>query len=269
MRTLPGVFVSAIVASMVFVRVAAAQPAPPDVTDGEFKCMARTSKAEAKFWTSKLKCVSRCFAGFWDGVFPESDCLPPSYGGASATCIVDSVLHAKGAEDKFALEIRKRCDPTFKLGTECPGCYAGGDCSAAGFASQQVANFENQVDSFIPGVFCERTGAFILEQRCQRTTAKWLGKYMTYAGKCYDKCYRNARRGLVPFGDCAPPASDVPTAECLLVAEIKTAYYIDHDCHAPPSVPDNCGGPYPTADEWVNLFRIVASGNVPPTYCSN
>jgi len=267
MRKSPGAFVSAVVVSVALARGASAQPAPPDVSDAEFKCMANTSKATAKFWGSKTKCVSRCFVHFWDDLVPESDCMPP-YGGTTAQCIADAVTFAKGAEDKFAYAIRKQCDAALKPATECPGCYDGGDCSLTGFAGDQVQNIENQVDSFVPGMFCERADAFILEQRCQLTTAKWVAKYMGLAGKCYDKCNKNARKGLIPFGDCAPPPADVPTAECLMIAEAKTVYYIDHDCHAPPSIPDNCGAPYPTAQEWANLTRIVVDGNVPSLYCA-
>lgn len=151
--------------------------------------------------------------------------------------------HARRRGQALAYYVRSACDPTFKPGTQCPGCYDGGDCTQTGFAGDTVASFENEVDSFVPGVFCERAGAFILEQRCEKTTAKWLGKYAVSAGKCYDKCNANARKGITPFADCAPPAVDSTTAGCLSVAEAKAVYYIDHDCHAPPSIPDGCGGP--------------------------
>jgi hypothetical protein len=55
--------------------------------------------------------------------------------------------------------------------------------------------------------------------------------------------------------------------ECLTRVEAKAIYYIDHDCHAPPSTPDNCGSPYPTASEWIGYARIAAEGDVRAAYC--
>jgi len=269
MSTFRRIVISLAVLAAVSARLASAQPAPPAVTDAEFKCMASTSKAIGKFWNAKTKCVVRCLDKFWDGLVPESDCLAP-YGGATAACVRDTVLFAKGAEDKMTIAIRKACDPTFKAGTDCPECYSGGNCSANSFAGDRTAEIENMVDSFVPGVFCERAGAFYpLEMRCQTTTAKRIAKYVGAAGKCYDKCTSIARKGLIPFGDCTPPASDAVTQACLAKATATAAYDIHHDCDPPPASPDNCGAPYPTGEEWTNLALVAVEGIVPSTYCAD
>ena len=117
-----------------------------------------------------------------------SDCFAP-YNGATLTCIADPI---KGAEAKFQLAITKNC-PT----ADCPECYSGGDCSAAGDGTR-VFSFENQFDSFIPGVFCEQPGADAAETTCQRNTSKTLWKAWGSVFKCYDKCNKNARKNLFP-----------------------------------------------------------------------
>src|SRR6185369_274457 len=171
------------------------------VTDAEFKCEQAVDKAGAKFVGAKSKCVSKCLTTFWKGDGPSSDCFPP-YGGVTAQCIDDTVLNLKGAEDKFGIAIKKACDPATKPGTDCPECYNGGDCVA--FANDQVANLEGQVDSFVPGVACE-LGADAGEQKCQLSTAKALSKLVGSVVKCYDKCQKNARKGLITEASCAPP----------------------------------------------------------------
>jgi hypothetical protein len=165
-------------------------------TDAEFKCEASASKAAAKFVGSKSKCIQKCSANAWKGLGPFGDCFPP-YAGTTAQCIDDTTLDLKGAEDKFRDAIRKACDPGFKVGTDCPECYNSGDCSTSGYATDQVANIEGQVDSFVPGVLCEAAGADPLEQKCQTSTAKALVKQVGGVDKAYDKCFANARKGLI------------------------------------------------------------------------
>ena len=133
--------------------VAIATVASAQLTDAEFKCEAKVSKAGAKFVAQKSKCAAKCITNAIKGVagYPFSDCFAP-YGGSTAQCIDDTVLDLKGAEDKFRDAIRKACDPSFKAGTECPSCYSGGDCSTSGEATNRVQNIEGQVDSFGPGV---------------------------------------------------------------------------------------------------------------------
>jgi hypothetical protein len=259
--------------SLALVGTAAAQPAAPDVTDNEFKCMASASKAGGKFTGGKAKCVSKCLSAFWkddpDGsVTPESDCLPP-YAGATAECVDDTVLDKKGAQDKFRDAILKACDAP---GKECPNCYSGGDCSTSGEATNRVQTIEGQIDSFVPGVACERAGADSAEQKCMLNTAKVLAKYAAASVKCYDKCFSNGRKGTVDFADCAPPAADPATQECLTKAFDKSSAGVDKKCSlVVPSANPDCGGPDNYADgaTWSNLVDIAVNGNVPGTYCDS
>jgi hypothetical protein len=239
-------------------------------TDAEFKCEQNVDKAGAKFVGAKSKCVSKCLSNFWKGVTPESDCLPPYGGSTLSACITDTVTGLKGAEDKFRTSIQKSCDPGFKAGTDCPECYNGGDCSAGGYAGDQVQNIEGQVDSFVPGVACERAGADPNEQKCQSNTAKVLSKLVGSVIKCYDKCKKNERKGLVAAGSCNPPASDPATSTCISSADNKAILGVDKLCGNVGANPD-CGGPdmYPDGASWVNLVDIAISGNIPNTYCEN
>lgn len=236
-------------------------------TDAEFKCEGKASAASSKFVGAKAKCVGKCLQNYWKGLVPESDCLPP-YGGATASaCIKDTVLGLKGAEDKFSFAIRKACDPATSASADCPECYSSGDCSAAGYAGDQVQNIEGQVDSFVPGVACERAGATPAEQKCQQNTAKVLAKQVGSVVKCYDKCKSNERKGLISAGTCNPPASDPATQTCVSKSDGKSIAGINKLCGDVGGSPDNCGSPYPDGASWVNLVGIAISGNIPGTYC--
>lgn len=260
-----GAIVLAGVLALVSAPLAFGQP----LTDAEFKCQAKVSKAAAKFVDKKAKCASKCLQDFWKGKHSnEADCLAP-YGGSTAECIDDTVTDKKGAEDKFRDAILKSCDPGTKSNTDCPECYSGGDCSTSGEATNRVQDIEGQVDSFGPGVFCERAGATKEEQKCQLNTAKTLAKHVKGINKCYDKCFSNARKGKIDEATCAPPASDPATAECVNKADGKSIAKIDKKCADIGASPDNCGGPYPDGASWVNLVDIAITGNVPGTYCGS
>ena len=235
-------------------------------TDGEFKCEAKATAASTKFVGAKAKCVSKCLQNFWKGLVPEGDCLPP-YGGATLQCIDDSVLDLKGAEDKFRDAIRKSCDPTLKVGLECPSCYNSGDCSPSGYAGDYVQTIEGQVDSFVPGVGCERSGATPAEQKCQLNTAKALAKQTAGVVKCYIKCETNAHKGLISASDCTPPATDPPTVLCINGVDGKAIAAVNKLCGDIGASPDNCGSPYPDGASWVNLVDIAISGNIPNNFC--
>jgi hypothetical protein len=268
-------------------------------TDAEFKCEAAADKAAAKFVGAKWKCIQKCFASAWKGIGLFSDCYAP-YAGSTAECI-DTVLDQKGAESKYSDAIRQACDPTFKAGTDCPECYAGGDCSSGGYASDQVASMEGQVDSFVPGVMCEGAGADKLEQKCETSTAKALAKQVGAVTKCYDKCFSNARKGLINVATCTPPASDPVTAACVSNAETKAIVGIDKacgpecffgnntcgsnsgTCSNDATVRCGCDGDcgsvarrpdcamiddsYLSGSGWANLVEVMIDGNIPNTYC--
>ena len=273
------------------------------ITDAEFKCQASVSKAGSKFVGSKAKCAAKCITNAGKALNPYSDCFVP-YGGATLTCIDDSAgLNLKGAEQKFRDAIRKACDPSFKVGTDCPECYSGGDCSVSGEATNRVSNIEGQVDSFGPGVYCEQPGADAFETKCEQSTAKALVKVVGSVNKCYDKCNSNQRKALIPPGSCNPPSpSDGVTVTCIGKADTKGILSIDKacgpeclngdqtcasntgtcsndsliqcgcdaDCGPQGAAPDcSSTDDYPTGSAWVNLVEIAISGNVPGTYCNS
>ena len=295
MRNLRQATMLAGAATLLLVPLAFAQLA----TDAQFKCEQNVDKAGAKFVAAKSKCISKCAVNAWKAIGTFADCFPP-YGGNTALCIKDTVNGLKGAEDKFTASIRKNCDNTFKAGTECPTCYNSGDCSTSGYATDQVANLEGQVDSFVPGVLCETTGADPTEQKCENTTAKALVKQVSGVVKCYDTCQKNARALLFPESQCDPPASEPVTAACIAKVDNKAILTIDKAC-GPECFGGNttCGSntgacsndatvqcgcdadcgdqsaaadcsstdDYPTGSAWVNLVDIAISGNQPNTYC--
>jgi hypothetical protein len=247
-----------------------------DISDAELKCQLAGSKSAGKFVGGKSKCASKCMANFWKGLNPDTDCLAP-YGGATAQCINDTVLGLKGVENKFGAAIKKACDPGTKAGTDCPECYSGGDCSDAGYATDQVQNIEGQVDSFGPGVFCERAGATKEEQKCQLNTAKVLSKLVAGVNKCYEKCVANAHKGIGTLAACLPPASDAVTTACINKADTKAIAGVDKLCSGKllttgdPTASPDCPGvdQYPSGAQWVNLVETAISGNVPSTFCGS
>jgi hypothetical protein len=246
----------------------ASAPLAQTLTPLEFKCQLKSTTAEAKFTTAKLKCVSRCYYEYWhSGVMATyTDCLPP-YGGETATCIDDTVLGLKGAENKFSAAILKAC--VYPSTADCPECYSGGDCTAE--AASRVGDVESQVDSFIPGIFCEVQDAMPQEQWCQRGVAKVFAKFVTAQHKCYAKCEYNASKGLFPASDCLPPTSNTTAQTCLATAEAKSVASIDKICNdveVPHSEPE-CLGPYPDGAAWTNLFSIAVAGNIPSRYCGS
>ena len=230
-------------------------------TDAEFKCEAKATAASTKFVGAKAKCVMKCLQNFWKGLNPDSDCLPP-YGGATATCVADPI---KSAEQAFSLAVRKSCDPTLKATLDCPECYNGGDCNA--YSVDYPQTIEGQVDSFVPGVGCERADATPAEQKCQLNTAKALTKQTAGVVKCYIKCETNAHKGLVAAADCLPPATDPATATCISGVDGKAIAAVNKLCGDVGAAPDNCGSPYPDGASWVNLVDIAISGNVPGNFC--
>lgn len=237
-------------------------------TDAEFKCEAKATQASTKFVGSKSKCIQKCLAGFWKvpSLNPSSDCFPP-YGGATLTCITDSL---KGAEGKFAIAIKKSCDPATASSAQCPSCYDSGDCTDAGYATDYVQTIEGQVDSFVPGVACE-VGADKGEQKCMTNTAKALSKQVAGVVKCYIKCFTSAHKGLISPSVCQPPASDPATATCISGVDAKAIAAVDKLCGLAGQIPD-CTSPgsddYPNGSSWVNLVDIAISGNVPNNFCA-
>jgi len=234
------------------------------LTDGEFKCQGKVSKAGSKFVKNKAKCASKCITNAIKGDNPFSDCYAP-YGGATLTCITEPTFR-KGAEEKFEDAIRKSCDPTFKAGTDCPECYSNGNCTQE--ASDRVQNIEGQIDSFGPGVYCEQPGADAAETACEQNTAKTLVKQVGSLNKCYDKCNKNARKGLHPQSECVPGGENQATLDCTNKASAKSVANINKKCGDVGAIPD-CAvtDDYPDGAAWTNLVNVAITGNVPGTYC--
>jgi hypothetical protein len=246
---------------------AGAQPAPPDVTPLEFKCMQNASKAGAKFGVMRMKCVTKCVNSFWKGlVLDDTSCFFPYADLFTASCV-------QKAEEKFEAAIMKKCTTDVFHVLDCPECYQGGDCSATGFPAVWTAQLGNQFDQFAPSIFCERAGAFLLEMRCQTTTSKVIPKYVGKIDRCFDKCMGLALKGLTTFPDCIPAGADPPddpvTAACLAEARENAVDAIDHDCHPPPASPDACGSPYPDGAGWADYVELGFFPNVQTVYCAS
>jgi hypothetical protein len=237
-------------------------------TDAELKCELLVNKAGAIFAGSKTKCIDRCFKAFWAGLGPSTDCIPPTYGGATALCIGNAASGLKGAENKLANAIRKACDSATKVNAECPACYGSGDCSTSGFATDHVEHLQGQIDSLVFGVMCE-LDANADEQRCQLTTSKLIAKHMAGATKCYAKCRSNARTGLITPESCNPPAADPTTAACLQRIFARTTATIDAACRGAGAIPDcSFTDDYPNGETWATLVNIAVDGNQQLVFCN-
>jgi len=236
----------------------------------ELKCQLKSATAEAKFVQGKFKCVSHCWYDYWHSGSMSSfaDCLPP-YGGETALCINDTLLGLKGVENKFSAAIVKACTPPPTR--DCPECYSGGDCTAE--AGNRVGSVEGTVDSFVPGIFCERATAMPQTQWCERGVAKVLSKLVGAEHKCFAKCQSNAFKGLVSVNACQPPPSDPTTATCMNAAGAKATAAIDKICndaevpHSEPECPDP--GTYPDGATWANLATIWTFGDIVQNYCGS
>jgi hypothetical protein len=220
------------------------------------KCQLATSKATEKFFGAKNKCVTKCEQNYRKGVGTLSDCYAP-YGGATLTCITDPL---KGVEAKATSAIQKACNAPGR----CPPCYNGGDCT--GFSLDWVQNAEGQLDSFVPGIYCDGTTNTAVG-KCMDNTGKVLWRYSASRAKCYDKCFANEIKGLIPAGSCDPEPTDPATSACQAAALSKAIPAINKLC-ADVGANPSCGPyPYPTGAEWSNLMSIAVDLNVPQLYC--
>jgi hypothetical protein len=250
----------ALVLGAALVRMASAQPLEPDVTTEEFRCMAVTSRASQRFVKNRLKCVTKCFQRYWHLQAAEVECLPP-YAGATLECIAG----ADGTEARLTAAIVKRCDAL--RGKDCPECWSGGDCSAAGEASARPATLAPMIDALVADVFCERASASLDERDCQLKTSKYLAKLVRNAGRCSDVCAAQARAGTVAFAECLDRAS-ITMAACLAALAVRPVHAIEVACHAEFADPDGCGDPYPTATDWSTRAETeFAPPFGGPTYC--
>lgn len=255
-----------ILATLALTSLAAAQvPAPPDVNDAEFKCMYSSAKAEAKFVPAKAKCVSKCFANFWKGLTPVADCTAP-YGGSTARCIDDATF-LRGADNRFEAAMKKSC--VLASWADCPECYSGGDCTA--MSVDRVESRGNVVDAFIPGIFCETTGAEDEEQRCELQTAKTLARYYAASMTCYARCFADARSNARPLEECLPPVANSRWFGCLTSVRAKaeaTMHKYCHDTSTPLATPECPGQGYPDEVQWADLMDTAVEGFLPENFCA-
>ena len=238
-----------------------AMPVGAQLTKDEFSCQSKTSGALGKFVEAKQKCITKCEQGARKGTNPFSDCDGPAYGGATATCILDA---AKGAEAKARAAIVKGCVK------DCPECYSGGNCTSQ--ASTQVGTAETQLDAFAGNIYCE-TVVDKAKNKCSDTLAKSLAKFLGAKSKCYAKCRTGVQKGTIQAGECAPPAGDAKTEDCINKAEAKAEAPIEKSCFESPAVAPACydGSPLrpTTASGWVALVEAAVDATVPITFCGS
>ena len=175
---------------------------------------------------------------------------------------------SRAGRTAIAQKFVRGCDETTDPDDDCPECYSGDDCSVSGGPVSRADMFEAESDSFLEALLCERAGASKLEQRCQRTTAKAVGKLFRARMECYTCCFTTTRDGTPPMSDCLPPPLHSSTAACLMNVAQRYLEDIDEDCAGPSEAPDACSGAYPSATEWDNLSRIAVAADTTPTYCS-
>jgi len=226
----------------------------------EAQCQAGTSLALGKFIRGKSKCIDGCYKNAYaNSVAP--DCAPP-YEDPLLACVTGQETQATG-------EMGSGCT------TDCPECYAGGDCPAD--ATARVADAETHVDALAAESFCDDSasgdGLTLSEHKCQRTVNKVLAHFAATKLKCYSKCRKGEISGKVTAGSCAVPATDPKTAECIDKAETKAAFLIDKKCDqdvnpsadAPECVPYDTR----TGATWVASEEAAVDAIVPSLFCDD
>jgi hypothetical protein len=201
------------------------------------KCETGTGGALSKFTGAKTKCASKCLATQRKTMGPYTDCFAP-YGGATLTCITDSV---KGAEAKAAAAIVKACN---SKSDACPGCFPAGACTdTSGTTNPFVHNTETTLDGFGPLTYCLEAGNNTpskTDAKCEDGLVKNLVKFTGAKGKCYTKCLSNAFAGKIPASTCVAPATDPTTATCVSTASGKATAALDKACFTPPATFPSC-----------------------------
>jgi hypothetical protein len=242
----------------------------PDITNAEFKCQLAGGKAIPKYQRSVLKCVTKCFVGFFNDVNPVSDCYPP-YGGVTAACT--DIGGTAGT--KLRQSIEKACDPATNPNADCPECYdaavGNAGCGEGGYANDEEQAMSSQVATTLTTFLCKTTGASKAEEKCQANATKAEGKLIGSIYKCYGKCFSAAHAGTGTAADCTPNPilpNDPTTQNCLSAAELKAGATIDKLCSAigvnvqcPPYCESNvqCDS-FPNAGDGICSNRNCTSG---------
>jgi hypothetical protein len=226
---------------------------------GELMCRIGTSQALGTLVRAKAQCIENCEKRRFGN--EETVACSPPYAGELAGCVAAAEGAAGGA-------MQASC------ATDCPECYAGGDCAAD--ADARVADAESHVESLASQVFCDdsaSTGGLTLNEfKCQRTVRKFLAKFWAAKLQCFAKCERAEAAGKAAAGSCTQP-TDPRTLECLDKAEGKVASLIDNKCE--PSVNPSADkpecAPYDTRNgaAWVAAEEASIDARLPGLFCDD
>lgn len=233
-----------------------AQLLGPEFTKGELQCQNGRSAAVWKLVDGRVKCLLRCYKGLRAGRYPATDCQAPAFGGETADCLRTPPT---GAEPRAVAAIERACR------TDCPECYAGGDCPAA--AGQAVAAAATSTDLLLlPLLFCGdqvavSPGAF----RCEQAAAKQAVKLLGALTRCTARCKVAESQGKIPPGRCAPPIQDPATTDCYGTAQRKAIAKIDAACSVEKPA---CYFPQPGL-LIAGFITATLDGNHPGTYCGS
>ena len=233
------------------------------VTDAELACQAATAKAMGKFTTGRAKCITKCEQGARKGRNPLSDCVPGSFGGATAVC-------AEAAEEKAADTEVKKCVK------DCPECYDGdgmcapADCACdSGELSEEVAA---AIDLYAGLVYCDdfasADGLTPAEATCQDGATKTLANFVVKRLSCFQRCHQKVQKGDLPAGACTLPVSDPDTVKCIATASSKAAAAIDKECAPPAGDRPECFGAL-DGTGWTSLIGSVVDGYDPQFFCGS
>jgi hypothetical protein len=248
---------------LIVAAVIAAGSARAQVTDAELACQASTAKAMGKFTAGRAKCILKCEQGARKERNPVSDCVPGSFGGATAVC-------AEAAEDKAAETEVKKCVK------DCPECYDGdgmctpGDCACdSEELSEEVAA---AIDLYAGLVYCDDSasadGLTPAEAKCQDGATKTLASFVVKRLACFQKCHQKVQKGDLPAGACTLPVSDPDTVKCIATASTKAAATIDRVCAPPGGDRPECFGAL-DGTGWTSLIGSVVDGYDPEFFCGS
>jgi hypothetical protein len=202
---------------------------------------------------------------------PCGGCFGPGFTDPKTfNCVFDTT---KGAEAKAAAAIVKACNP--EPGKDrCPEYYDPAVCSVNSGLNPFVQMVESQVDPFGNLIYCtEALGNTPTKAaaKCEDTVSKTLVKFVGSKSKCYQKCNDNMLKGKIAPGSCTPPASDVPTQQCITKAEDKAESGIDKVCETSVNPKNEKPACYTTqtGNGWVTLVESNIDSTVPVIACGS
>jgi hypothetical protein len=218
-----------------------------DLSRHEFLCQQRTTGAIADYFNRTVNCARKC----------EGDpaCM------AAALC------------DRFEDGLR---DDRGSCATDCPDCYANGNCIAAGDA--RIGRLQGQVAGFIQQAYCDDSGSpdglTRDEERCQARVAQ---RARTFVRKklevCLKICRQREHRRNTPLDSCDAPLATNPNPNadaeaCIQANETKNAASIDSECEPPRGERPECYGSMDSAG-WIAMLEAMVDSEDPHTYCGS